>query len=152
MKTGKAILAALIVTAILSGCGDEAQIADVKREISYSVESIAESVPESPEESSEESSDSAARYSRAETVSADWATMAAADEFLYDTDESTCFSQIGYDYAKERLYVVFRNSGAYYVYLDVPEHEFEELQSATSKGGYYNQRIKGQYECVRIEN
>lgn len=65
--------------------------------------------------------------------------------------ESTCFSEIGYDEDYEILLVRFLDSGSLYEYYDVPESVYEELLSAESPGGYYNENIKGQYECERLE-
>ncbi len=67
------------------------------------------------------------------------------------TDESTCFSAIGYDYSAERLAVTFRDSGKTYIYHDVPESVWDDLYSADSRGGFYNSDIKGQYVSERID-
>lgn len=67
------------------------------------------------------------------------------------TDESTCFSAIGYDYGAERLAVTFRDSGKTYIYHDVPESVWNDLYYADSRGGFYNSDIKGQYVSERID-
>lgn len=67
------------------------------------------------------------------------------------TDDSTCFSAIGYDYAEERLAVTFRDSGKTYIYHDVPESVWDDLYSAKSRGGFYNSDIKGKYTSERID-
>ena len=66
-----------------------------------------------------------------------------------DTPESTCFSQIGYDYDHGLLYVTFRSSGASYVYSEVPNEVWKSLLNAESKGSYYNKEIKGQFPCKK---
>lgn len=65
--------------------------------------------------------------------------------------ESTCFSEIGYDEEYEILLVRFLESGSLYEYYGVPEDVYEDLLYSESPGGYYNDYIKGQYECDRLE-
>ena len=68
---------------------------------------------------------------------------------MISTPDSTCFSAVGYK--SGRLVVTFRDSGASYAYLDVPEGVWEELRDADSKGGYYNSEIKGYYDCEKLD-
>ena len=68
-----------------------------------------------------------------------------------NTYDSDCFRKIGYDDTNEILYVRFRDSGAMYRYLDVPYRVWRELKWADSKGGYYNEDIKGRYYCEKID-
>lgn len=75
---------------------------------------------------------------------------------VYDVEmievDSSCFCEIGYDTNWEKLVVRFReNSDPLYVYTDVSEETYEELMSSESKGGYYNQYIKGCYDCEKYE-
>ena len=65
------------------------------------------------------------------------------------TPSSDCFSRIGYDADEETLGVTFRSSEATYYYYGVPASVWRELSSAASKGGYYNEHIKGQYTCEK---
>lgn len=67
------------------------------------------------------------------------------------TDDSTCFSAIGYDYGAERLAVTFRDSGKTYIYHDVPESVWDDLYASKSRGGFYNSDIKGKYVSERID-
>ena len=64
---------------------------------------------------------------------------------------STCFSEIGYDTETQMLLVRFLESGKYYVYSEVPRSVYNSLNNAESIGGYYNEHIKGQYECRRLD-
>lgn len=69
-----------------------------------------------------------------------------AEDFEHvSTPESTCFSEIGYDYIGKELKVIFRDSGAEYTYYGVPYNTWYELRDADSKGGYYNAEIKDNY-------
>lgn len=70
---------------------------------------------------------------------------------LLEYVDSSCFESIGYDDYEEVLYVRFLDSGSVYAYYDVPYSEYDELINADSIGGYYNDYIKGQYECERLE-
>ncbi|MCQ2566719.1 MAG: KTSC domain-containing protein [Clostridia bacterium] len=69
---------------------------------------------------------------------------------MFDTPESSCFSEVGYDSYYEILVVTFRDSGATYLYLDFPEDEWDCFIDADSLGGYYNSYIKGNYECDKV--
>lgn len=68
---------------------------------------------------------------------------------VIETQDSTAFKEIGYDAKDSRLFLRFRNSGRY-IYSDVPETVWQELKDADSKGGYFNQKIKGHYAYERI--
>jgi hypothetical protein len=58
--------------------------------------------------------------------------------------DSSNIEAVGYDAASSELHVQFLKSGLY-VYHDVPQHVFEELLSADSKGSYFNRNIKPVY-------
>lgn len=47
------------------------------------------------------------------------------------------------------LFVRFM-SGRVYVYHDVPRCEFQQFDSAVSKGQFFNQHIKGWYACREV--
>jgi len=57
--------------------------------------------------------------------------------------------KIGYNSDEQELYVQFL-SGATYVYHGVPEHVYEEIMGAPSKGSYLNRVIKGVYEYAKL--
>lgn len=63
--------------------------------------------------------------------------------------ESTNITAIGYDEKMNQLHVQF-NSGAEYVYNEVPPAVYQEFLDAESKGRYLNERIKGRYEYARV--
>ena len=66
-----------------------------------------------------------------------------------ETPDSSALTEIAYwPYGKE-LRVQFRNSGAWYTYYDVPVEIWQDFKNAESKGRYYNQYIKGSYECTK---
>ena len=62
---------------------------------------------------------------------------------------SSNVASIGYDQDTATLEVEF-NNGAVYQYFDVPEHIFNELESAESIGGYLARAIKGHYRFSRV--
>lgn len=64
------------------------------------------------------------------------------------TPQSSNVAGFGYDEATQVLTVEF-NSGSRYDYYDVPEHIFEGMKSADSKGKYLNAEIKGHYRYAR---
>ncbi len=55
--------------------------------------------------------------------------------------QSSNLSSVGYDANNMVLEIEF-NSGGIYQYFGVPEHIFNELMSAGSKGTYFDQNIK----------
>jgi len=62
------------------------------------------------------------------------------------TPESTCFTVISYCEATQELQVQFRESGAWYAYYDFEPEMWEDFKNAYSKGGFFNDYIKGNYE------
>lgn len=70
---------------------------------------------------------------------------------MFDTDDSTCFSAIGYDSVSHILQVTFRNSGVTYQYSDIGSDVWNSLKSSYAKGKFYNSDIKGRYECKRMD-
>ncbi len=58
--------------------------------------------------------------------------------------ESTTLSAVGYDESEEVLWLQFC-SGATYEYSDVPVAVHAALLNASSKGGYFNQAIRGRF-------
>lgn len=71
-------------------------------------------------------------------------------ETIY-TDDSTCFTVIAYCISSQELQVQFRNSGAWYSYYGVEYSTWKSFKNADSHGGYYNDYIKNDYECVKLE-
>ncbi|MEH1767201.1 KTSC domain-containing protein [Nostoc sp.] len=57
---------------------------------------------------------------------------------------------VGYDRNKQILQVEFQ-SGAVYQYLGVDEDTWEDLHSSDSIGSFFNQKIKGRYDCDRLD-
>ncbi|MEH2173027.1 KTSC domain-containing protein [Nostoc sp.] len=57
---------------------------------------------------------------------------------------------VGYDRNEQILQVEFQ-SGAVYQYLGVDENTWEDLHSSDSIGSFFNQEIKGRYDCDRLD-
>ena len=66
-----------------------------------------------------------------------------------ETPESTAFTRIEYHHFYSELMVQFRNSGAWYIYYDVEPEVWDRFKHAESKGGFFNEFIKGYYEYER---
>jgi thymidylate synthase len=62
---------------------------------------------------------------------------------------STVIADLEYEPDRRRLIVTFV-SGRRYEYLDVPCDVFAAFQSATSKGTFFNARIRDRYRCREI--
>ncbi len=58
---------------------------------------------------------------------------------------------VGYDSQDQILQVEFQ-TGEVYQYLGVDEDTWEDLHSADSIGRFFNQEIKGKYDCERIDD
>lgn len=57
---------------------------------------------------------------------------------------SSNLSSVGYNSSLSELTIRF-HSNSVYTYLNVPEHIYNALMSAASKGSYHHQFIKGSY-------
>jgi len=64
------------------------------------------------------------------------------------TPESSSIARFRYDEASQTLTVEYK-SGSRYNYYDVPQHIFEGMRSADSKGKFLNDQIKGVYRYAR---
>lgn len=58
---------------------------------------------------------------------------------------STAIRRAEYDPATSVLQIWFTESGGPYDYYGVPQHVFEGLCHAGSKGGYFNDHIRDRY-------
>lgn len=76
----------------------------------------------------------------------------SVEDFLQweDTERSSCFSAAAYSPIFRTLAVEFRRNGSVYYYYDLSPEVAEEFFAADSLGRYYNQNIKGSYDCERI--
>lgn len=63
--------------------------------------------------------------------------------------DSSNLSQIGYEEETQTLEVTFKKSNLIYEYFDVPPITWEGLQSAESKGNYFNQNIKNSFRFAK---
>ncbi|WP_187612117.1 KTSC domain-containing protein [Paraburkholderia sp. 31.1] len=64
------------------------------------------------------------------------------------TPESSNIAQFAYDEGSQVLKVEFKN-GSVYDYFDIPEHIFQAMRNAPSKGQYLAQEVKGRYRYSR---
>lgn len=65
------------------------------------------------------------------------------------TPGSTAFCWLTYDDVNHRLTVGFRDQTSYQ-YRGVPEHVFDLLSSAASRGKYFNLAIRNQYPSQKV--
>ncbi len=63
--------------------------------------------------------------------------------------DSTMIRTVGYDAERQLLQIEFQNRSLYQ-YLDVPEAVYAELLQSPSKGTCFNQRIRAQFDFVRV--
>lgn len=64
---------------------------------------------------------------------------------------SSSLAEVGYDPVNSRLEIRFQNGGVY-EYDHVPAEIFEGLILASSKGSYFQRRIRGRYRTRRVRN
>lgn len=62
---------------------------------------------------------------------------------------SSNLRSVGYDPDSQTLEIAFRKGGVY-EYFDVPQHVYEGLMAATSKGKYHWKHIRGRYRYQRV--
>jgi len=62
---------------------------------------------------------------------------------------SSSLSEVGYDPSEQRLEIRFRSGGTY-EYYNVPAHVYEALLNASSKGSYFQRRIRNRYRTRRV--
>jgi hypothetical protein len=65
--------------------------------------------------------------------------------------ESSTLGSAGHDAQSAVLELQFRN-GAIYQYFLVPPSVYLDLLGARSKGGYFNQNIRGRYFYQRVQD
>jgi len=63
--------------------------------------------------------------------------------------ESTTLATVAYDEARQLLQLEFRNRAVDH-YFGAPATVQEILRGAPSRGGYFNQAIRGRYAFVRV--
>jgi hypothetical protein len=59
--------------------------------------------------------------------------------------DSSLIRSVGYDLTASVLEVELQESGRVYRYFDVPYSVVEELMTAESKGGYFNEHVRDLY-------
>jgi KTSC domain len=64
--------------------------------------------------------------------------------------QSTMAASIGYDRNEQILQVEF-SSGSVYQYADVEPETWEAIQETDSFGRFYNNNIRGQYDCQQVD-
>lgn len=68
---------------------------------------------------------------------------------IIETDESDVFCEIGYCPEYEILYVKFEKSYDAYIYFDFSAYNWKQFRKAPSLGTWFNQNIKGKYDCYK---
>ena len=59
---------------------------------------------------------------------------------------SSAINAVGYDQSTSQMYIRFKQ-GHTYTFCRVPQHVFDGLLAAGSKGTYYDHHIRGRYHC-----
>ena len=65
--------------------------------------------------------------------------------------DSSFIHTVGYDKEKKRLEVIIDNDDERkYVYKNVSEYVYQNFLDSNSKGRYYNENIKGEYDSIPV--
>ena len=64
---------------------------------------------------------------------------------------SSAIRHIHYKPADEELSVWFGPEGRRYKYFGVPEFLYEAFRDAESRGQFFNQSIRGRFECLKVD-
>ena len=64
---------------------------------------------------------------------------------------SSAIRHIHYKPADEELSVWFGPEGRRYKYFGVPEFLYEAFRDAESRGQFFNQSIRGRFECRKVD-
>lgn len=64
--------------------------------------------------------------------------------------DSALIMEVGYDQAREELWVRFRTDGSLWVYSDVGADVWEQMQEADSMGRYFSAFVKGKYVGAKM--
>lgn len=167
-KLSKLFIAAILAAA-LCACGAAPEPEEATAEVGYA-ENAASSEPAGSEDETEiitaeepaievlDVSDMSfatltEKWRDDEAVVAAWAECHDyLEAFIWQPVESSALQEAAYSWLWQAAAVRFTsNLAAVYVYHDVPEDVYHQLISADSIGGYYNQSIKGLYECERFD-
>ena len=62
---------------------------------------------------------------------------------------SSNIRSVGYDKETQMLEIEF-DGGGIYQYLNVPEHVYSNLMSASSKGSYFHRHIRNRYRFRKV--
>ncbi|WP_244552850.1 KTSC domain-containing protein [Bradyrhizobium sp. Ghvi] len=62
---------------------------------------------------------------------------------------SATLVSVGYDEVKQLLEIEFRKSSVYQ-YSGVPKSVYKQLMAASSKGRFFDQRIRNQFKTLRL--
>lgn len=62
---------------------------------------------------------------------------------------SSAIDRVGYDEDDETLEIEFQHGGVY-EYFDVPEEVYRDLLTAGSRGRYFHENVRGNYEYRRL--
>ena len=64
---------------------------------------------------------------------------------------SSAIRHIHYKPADEELSIWFGPEGRRYKYFGVPEFLYEAFRDAESRGQFFNQSIRGRFECRKVD-
>ena len=70
---------------------------------------------------------------------------------MFELVESSWINAVNY-FAEEESLEINLSNGRTYVYFGVSKDVYDEMLAAQSKGKFYNDKIKGLYNCLRLDS
>ena len=67
---------------------------------------------------------------------------------FFESPESSTIARVGFDDESLILIIEFKTTGTYH-YFDVPQHVFEAMRAAPSRGQFLAQNVKKQFRYSR---
>jgi len=71
------------------------------------------------------------------------------EDWVVEAVQSSTIKTVGHNSKTNDLFVEFQ-SGDQYMFFDVPEHEFESFLEAESKGIFFAEEIKDEYDFQKL--
>jgi hypothetical protein len=64
---------------------------------------------------------------------------------------SRIVQSVGYDPSKSLLEIKFKITKRIYAFIDVPKEVYQNFIKSRSKGNFYNQKIKYQFQAILVK-
>lgn len=66
--------------------------------------------------------------------------------------ESSMISLADYNEELNEMFLIFKPDGVGYKFIDVPKCIYDDFLKSESKGKFFNENIKSEYGCIKINH